>query len=245
QRQPIWHHTMLTAGIGESFLSEQIADIEAALPAHIRLAYLPKPGMVRLRLTATGDDMERLQNETRSIVSQIRQRIGKHFIGDGAIILDSLILNFMRRHGLTLATAESCTGGNIAHLITSIPGSSSVFEGAAVTYSNAVKERLLGVKTETIELYGAVSEETVREMAQGAQQRFQVDYAVAVTGIAGPDGGTAEKSVGLVWIAVAGKNGVTVQKSLFGQERNSDIERASMAALFMLWECMNAVLDIR
>jgi competence/damage-inducible protein CinA C-terminal domain len=245
QRQPIWHHTMLTAGIGESFLSEQIADIEAALPAHIRLAYLPKPGMVRLRLTATGDDMERLQNETRSIVSQIRQRIGKHFMGDGDITLESLILNFMKRHGLTLATAESCTGGNIAHLITSIPGSSSVFEGAAVTYSNAVKERLLGVKTETIELYGAVSEETVREMAQGAQQRFQVDYAVAVTGIAGPDGGTPEKPVGLVWIAVAGKNGVTVQKHLFGQERNINIERASMAALFMLWECMNAELDIR
>jgi len=239
-RRPLWHHTVLTAGIGESFLAEKIADIEGALPTHIHLAYLPKPGLVRLRLTATGEDPDALKQETSAIADQLRERLGDHFLAGEDTKLEVLIRDFMQKQALTLATAESCTGGNIARLITALPGSSSMFEGSAVTYSNAVKTALLGVKTETLEAYGAVSEQTVREMALGAQARFHVDYAIAVSGIAGPDGGTAEKPVGLVWIAVAGKTGAVAHQFLFGHDRAINIERSSMAALFMLWQLLHA-----
>lgn len=237
--KPLWHHTMLTAGIGESFLAEKIADIEAALPPHIHLAYLPKPGLVRLRLTAMGESLAALKSETQAIANQLAERIGEHFLADEDTSLEVLIRDFMQRRELLLATAESCTGGNIARLITTLPGSSSIFEGGAVTYSNAMKRELLGVKQKTLTEYGAVSEETAREMALGAQTNFNVDYAIAVTGIAGPDGGTTEKPVGLVWIAVAGKNEIVSHKFLFGHDRAINIERSSVAALFMLWQLLN------
>jgi len=239
-RQPLWHHTVLTAGIGESFLAEKIADIESALPSHIHLAYLPKPGFVRLRLTATGANLEILKQETAAVSDQLKERLGDYFIANEDTLLEMLIRDFMQQRSLSLATAESCTGGNIARLITALPGSSSMFEGGAVTYSNAVKQAILGVKAETLETHGAVSEQTVREMALGAQNRFQVDYAIAVSGIAGPEGGTAEKPVGLVWIAVAGKTGVVAHKFLFGHDRAINIERSSVAALFMLWRLLHA-----
>ena len=239
-RQPLWHHTLLTAGLGESFLAEKIADIEGALPAHIHLAYLPKPGLVRLRLTASGDNLDALKQETDTIANRLRERLGDHFLADEDTKLEILLRDFMQQRALRLATAESCTGGNIARLITALPGSSSMFEGGAVTYSNAVKMALLGVEAETLDIHGAVSEQTVREMALGAQTRFDVDYAIAVSGIAGPDGGTAEKPVGLVWIAVAGKTDVVAQRFLFGQDRAINIERSSMAALFMLWRLLQA-----
>lgn len=239
-RQPVWHHTVLTAGIGESFLAEKITDIESALPPHIHLAYLPKPGLVRLRLTATGEDLEALKTETTTIIGQLKDRLGENFLADEDTLLEKLIRDFMQQQSLSLATAESCTGGNIARLITALPGSSSMFEGGAVTYSNAVKQATLGVKAETLDAYGAVSEQTVREMALGAQSLFKVDYAIAVSGIAGPDGGTAEKPVGLVWIAVAGKTGVVAHQFLFGHDRAINIERSSMAALFMLWRLLHA-----
>lgn len=238
-RVPVWHHTVLTAGIGESFLAEKIADIEAALPPHIHLAYLPKPGLVRLRLTATGEDLEKLKRETQIIVAQLKERIGDYFLSDSDTTLEILIRDFMQERQLLLTTAESCTGGNIARLITSLPGSSSMFEGGAVTYSNALKQTLLDVSPETLDQYGAVSEETVREMALGAQKNFRTDYAIAVSGIAGPEGGTPEKPVGLVWIAVAGKNNVVARKHLFGQDRAINIERSSIAALWMLWQLLN------
>lgn len=239
-RQPLWHHTVLTAGIGESFLAEKIADIESGLPPHIHLAYLPKPGLVRLRLTATGEDLAELKRETAAIASQLKDRLGDHFLADEDTTLEVLIRDFMQQRTLSLATAESCTGGNIARLITALRGSSSMFEGGAVTYSNAVKQATLGVKAETLHTHGAVSEQTVREMVLGAQNLFQVDYTIAVSGIAGPDGGTTEKPVGLVWIAVAGKTGVVTQQFLFGHDRTVNIERTSMAALFMLWQLLLA-----
>ncbi|WP_257669309.1 competence/damage-inducible protein A [Parapedobacter tibetensis] len=239
-RLPMWHHTLLTGGIGESFLAKQIADIEAALPPHIHLAYLPKPGVVRLRLTAIGDNLDTLKRETQAIAAQFKERIDGHFIADEDTTLESVIKRIMNQKGLLLATAESCTGGNIARLITSLPGSSSMFEGGAVTYSNAMKIKLLDVKQQTLERHGAVSEETVREMALGAQANFKTDYAIAVSGIAGPDGGTPEKPVGLVWIAVAGKKGVIAREYQFGNDRLVNIERTSMAALFMLWQMLMA-----
>ncbi|MFC3197814.1 competence/damage-inducible protein A [Parapedobacter deserti] len=244
-RTPLWHHTVLTGGLGESFLAEKIADIEAALPPHIRLAYLPKPGIVRLRLTATGDALETLKTETATISQKIKERIGDHFLADEDTTLEVLIRDLMKQQKLVLATAESCTGGNIARLITSLPGSSSMFEGGAVTYSNAMKMKLLSVKRDTLDTHGAVSEETVREMAARAQAYFNVDYAIAVSGIAGPDGGTPEKPVGLVWIAVAGKKSVIARKHVFGQDRAINIERSSIAALLMLWRLLTAELDER
>jgi len=242
-RVPVWHHTLLTAGIGESFLAEKIADIEAALPPHIHLAYLPKPGLVRLRLTAIGEDLEKLKQETQTIAARLEERIGNYFLADRDTTLEQLIRDFMQQRELLLATAESCTGGNIARLITSLPGSSSMFEGGAVTYSNAMKQALLGVNPKTLEQHGAVSEETVREMAVGAKTNFRTDYAIAVSGIAGPEGGTPEKPVGLVWIAVAGKDQVVARKHLFGQDRAINIERSSAAALWMLWQLLQAESD--
>lgn len=235
-RLPIWHHTLLTGGIGESFLAKKIADIETSLPLHIHLAYLPKPGLVRLRLTAIGQNLDALKQETQQIAYQIKMRIGDYFLAEGGITLPSLILNGMQKEGLRFATAESCTGGNISRLITAVPGSSAVFEGGAVTYSNTLKIQLLDVKSQTLETHGAVSEQTVREMALGAQRNFNVHYAVAVSGIAGPDGGTAEKPVGLIWVAVAGKQGTVARRYRFGTDRQINIERASTAALLQLWQ---------
>jgi len=242
-RTPVWHHTLLTGGIGESFLAEKIADIEAALPSHIHLAYLPKPGLVRLRLTAIGEKLEKLKQETQIVADRLKERIGEHFLADEDTSLELLIRDFMKEQELMLSTAESCTGGNIARLITALPGSSSMFEGGAVTYSNAIKRSVLGVKGVTLEQHGAVSEETVREMAVGAKAIFHTHYAIAVSGIAGPDGGTPEKPVGLVWIAVAGKNSVVARKYLFGQDRAINIERSSMAAFWMLWQLLISEKD--
>ncbi len=242
-RIPVWHHTLLTGGIGESFLAEKIADIEAALPTHIHLAYLPKPGLVRLRLTAIGEDQERLKQETQIVADQLKERIGEHFLADEDTALEMLVRDFMQERELLLSTAESCTGGNIARLITSLPGSSSMFEGGAVTYSNAMKQAVLGVKEQTLDQYGAVSEETVREMALGAKTVFRTHYSIAVSGIAGPDGGTPEKPVGLVWIAIAGRFGVVARKYLFGQDRAINIERSSVAALWMLWQLLISEKD--
>jgi len=242
-RTPIRHQTLLTGGLGESFLAERITDIEAALPPHIRLAYLPKPGLVRLRLTAMGTNEEKLKQEVEDIAARLKERIGPYFLTDQDAGVEQLIEDFLQAHELSLSTAESCTGGNIARLLTSIPGSSRVFRGGAVAYSNELKQSLLDVDAGTLEKYGAVSEETVREMASGAKRNFRTDYAVAVSGIAGPDGGTADKPVGLVWIAVAGKNKVISRKHVFGNDRAINMERASTAALTLLWQLLNSEHD--
>lgn len=233
-RDSIWHHTVLTGGIGESFLAEKIADIEAALPPHIHLAYLPKPGTVRLRLSATGKEIPILQAETAAIHAQIKERIGRNFLADRDATVHELLFEALDRHQLKLTTAESCTGGDIARLITSLPGSSSVYVGGVVSYSNELKISLLNVSQQTLEMHGAVSEQTVREMAEGAQANFGADYAVAVSGIAGPGGGTEEKPVGLVWIAVAGKGKTVTKEYHFSGSRLVNIERSSIAAMLQL-----------
>lgn len=233
-RDSIWHHTMLTGGIGESFLAEKIADIETNLPAHIHLAYLPKPGLVRLRLSATGKEHSILQTETAEITHQIQARIGRHFLADYDTTLHQLLLETLDQHKLKIATAESCTGGDIARLITSLPGSSSVFVGGVVAYSNDLKIKLLDVAPQTLHTHGAVSEQTVREMAEGARANLGADYAVAVSGIAGPGGGTEEKPVGLVWIGVASKQKTIAKEYHFSGNRLVNIERSSMAALLQI-----------
>lgn len=230
----IYHRTILTAGLGESYLAKEIEDIEDGLPSHIKLAYLPKLGQVRMRLSSAGFDQELLKADVDFFAQQIMDRVSAYVVNDGDIPMEQAVLNLMSNHQLTLSVAESCTGGYIAHLLTKHPGSSSVFEGGAVTYSNALKQSVLGVKVETLANFGAVSEQTVREMAAGALKNFKTDYSVAVSGIAGPDGGTEEKPVGTVWIAVAGKAGVTSKMFSFGNKRAQNIERAASSALYML-----------
>ncbi|MGV3547688.1 MAG: competence/damage-inducible protein A [Pedobacter sp.] len=231
----IIHQTILTAGLGESFLAEQIADIENALPTYIKLAYLPKLGLVRLRLSATGTDEQALLTEVASFTQKIVERVERFVVLTDDVPFEKAILNLMGKHGLTLSLAESCTGGYISHLFTQHSGSSAVFQGGAVTYSNALKQSVLGVKEQTLLEFGAVSEQVAKEMALGAVANFKTDYAIAVTGIAGPDGGTVEKPVGTVWIAVASKTEVNAKLYKFASQRLQNIERAAMAALMMLF----------
>lgn len=230
----IFHKTILTASIGESFLAAEIAGIEDSLPAHIKLAYLPRLGQVRLRLSGSGTDKLALQQEVDHYARQIADKVKRYVVVEEDIALEKALLNIMEERKLTLSTAESCTGGYIAHLITQHPGCSAVYAGGAVVYSNQLKESVLGVAHETLEKFGAVSEETVKEMAQGARGRFKTDYAVAVSGIAGPDGGTPGKPVGTVWIAVANSKSVIAKLFTFGNKRAQNIERSAIAALSMI-----------
>ncbi|HEY8784534.1 MAG TPA: competence/damage-inducible protein A [Mucilaginibacter sp.] len=230
----IIHRTILTVGEGESFLAERIADIEDSLPSFIKLAYLPKLGQVRLRLSGYGQDEAFIKEKVNEYAARIVERVANVVVAEEDIPIEKAILNFMSERGLTLSLAESCTGGYIAHLFTLYPGSSQVFLGGVVSYSNGLKESVLGVKTETLLQFGAVSMETVTEMVEGALLNFKSDYAVAVTGIAGPDGGTPDKPVGTVWVAVASVNKKVVKKLTFGNKRKENIERTAISALNML-----------
>ena len=230
----IIHKTILTVGEGESYLAERIADIEDALPSFIKLAYLPKLGQVRLRLSGYGEGEAVLRNKINEFAAKIVERVANVVAAEEDISIEKAILNYMAENNLTLSVAESCTGGYISHLITQHAGSSKVFFGGAVSYSYELKESILGVKKETLEKFGAVSEETATEMVEGALRNFKSDYALAVTGIAGPDGGTPDKPVGTVWIAVASLNKTIVKKLTFGNKRRQNIERTAISALNML-----------
>ncbi len=234
----IVHHTILTSGIGESFLADQIAGVEDRLPAHIKLAYLPKLGQVRLRLSARGNDGAELNAEVRNYADQIIRLVKDHVIADSDTPIEKAILDYMEKHKLTLSVAESCTGGYISHLITQHAGSSTVFQGGAISYSYELKERMLGVKPETLQQYGAVSAEVVEEMARGAIDRYETDYSVAVSGIAGPGGGTDTKPVGTVWIAVASKTKTYSKLFRFGNKRQQNIERSAVSALTLLFKLL-------
>jgi len=230
----IVHKTILTVGEGESFLAERIADIEDSLPAHIKLAYLPKLGQVRLRLSGYGENETALKAEVETYAQKIVARVADVVAAEEDIPIEKAILNQMELKGLTLSVAESCTGGYISHLFTQHPGSSKVFLGGGVTYSNGLKEEILGVQNHTLKTFGAVSGEVVTEMVEGALKRFKSDLAIAVTGVAGPGGGTPEKPVGTVWIAVANINKMVVKKLTFGDKRQQNIERSAISALNML-----------
>jgi len=232
--QVIIHRTILTEGIGESLLASIIEPWEDSLPSFIKLAYLPQPGMVRLRLTAYGTDREQLQAAINQAERDIYPYAGKYIFGFDDDTLESVIGQLLRDKHKTLSTAESCTGGNIAHLITSIEGSSDYFKGSVVAYSNEIKEKILNVPKQTLIDHGAVSEQTVVAMATGIRERFSTDYAIAVSGIAGPGGGTDEKPVGTTWIAVASPSGIISRKFLLGDHRGRNILKASKAALNML-----------
>jgi nicotinamide-nucleotide amidase len=230
----IIHKTILTQGVGESFLAKTIEDWEDSLPKSIKLAYLPQPGMVRLRLTAIGNNKAEILNLIEEQDQKLRQLIPDYIFGYDNETMESVVGNLLKKHKMTVSTAESCTGGRIAHLITSVPGSSEYFIGSVVAYSNRIKEAELGVRAESLEKYGAVSEAVVREMAEGIRKKFKTDFSIATSGIAGPDGGTDEKPVGTTWIAVATPEKTITQKFLFGEHRGRNIHKAALAALNML-----------
>jgi nicotinamide-nucleotide amidase len=230
----ISHRTLLTAGIGESFLADYIKDFETALPASIKLAYLPKYGMVRLRLTIWGDDPAILDPMLQQQFDTLKALVGEWMVADEDISLQQAVGKLLEQRGKTLGTAESCTGGYIAHLITAIPGSSHFFNGSVVSYSNDIKEKILQVSADTIEGSGAVSEETVRQMVKGALTVLGTDYVVATSGIMGPDGGSKDKPVGTVWIAVGNREDIQAQKYFFRFDRQRNIELAATNALNFL-----------
>ncbi|RZA02132.1 MAG: competence/damage-inducible protein A [Sphingobacteriaceae bacterium] len=237
----IVHKTILTVGEGESFLATRIADIEDSLPGHIKLAYLPKLGQVRLRLSAYGDNEAQLTDEVDQYAAQLVERMGNIVVAEEDVAIEKAILDIMEKNKLTLSVAESCTGGYLSHLFTQHAGSSKVFLGGAISYSNNLKESIIGVDHNTLAKFGAVSEETVTQMVQGALTNFKSDYAIAITGIAGPDGGTDDKPVGTVWIAVASAQKTEVKKFTFGNKRLQNIERSATSALGMLNTLLNDV----
>lgn len=239
----IVHKTILTVGQGESFLAKEIEDIEDSLPSHIKLAYLPKLGQVRLRLSAVGPDEQSLKAEIDIYAQQIIERAKKYIAAEDDVALEKAILDLMKVNQLTLSTAESCTGGYISHLLTQHAGSSAVFAGGAVAYSYDLKESVLGVKHQTLTEFGAVSEQTVKEMAIGAITHFKTDYSIAVSGIAGPDGGLPGKPVGTVWIAIASKNAVVAKLFTFSNKRIQNIERSATAALTLLLNLLKQDLN--
>lgn len=235
----IINKNLLVQGIGESFLSDLIESWELALPKTIRLAYLPQAGMVKLRLTARGEDRDLLQKQIADAVNSLYPIAGKYIAGEDCETLPELVHHTMTANSHTLATAESCTGGAIASRITALSGASAYFRGGIVAYSNEVKECALGVQHNVLEQYGAVSEETVRQMAEGARLRLGADYAIATSGIAGPNGGTPDKPVGTVWIAVAGPKGTETRLKKFGDDRLRTIDRTCNEAFAMLIKAMN------
>lgn len=228
------HKTIMTHGMGESHLSDRIRDWEENLPDHIKLAYLPRPGVVRLRLSAAGNDKQQLQHDISNAVQQLLIRIPELIFGYDDITLEEVVGNLLRKSGKTVSTAESCTGGSIAARITRIAGSSDYFRGSMVAYSNDVKEKQLDVDPDTIQKHGAVSEQVVRQMAEGARKKFQTDCSISTSGIAGPGGGTKEKPVGTVWIAVATSTGTKAQVFRFGSNRERNTELSILSALNML-----------
>ncbi|MDX5418436.1 MAG: competence/damage-inducible protein A [Hymenobacteraceae bacterium] len=243
QTPEIIHRVVQTVGIPESTLSETLEAWELSLPPHIRLAYLPHLGMVRLRLTGIGQNVQQLELELEKEVVTLSSLIPKHIFALGEIPLQEALGQLLKERGLTLAVAESCTGGYLAHLITSVPGSSAYFKGGVVAYDNEVKTQSLGVKAETLQQHGAVSEATVLEMAENVRQRLKTDIGVATSGIAGPDGGTAEKPVGTIWIAYADKNGAKAKLLQFNKNRQLNIEYTALAVLNFVRQSLNIAVE--
>lgn len=232
---PTIHHQLIrTVGIGESFLAERIAPWEQALPPHIKLAYLPSLGEVKLRLTAHGADKHTLEQQTRELIEKLKPLAGEYIFGYGTDPLEIVVGNTLREKGLTLAVAESCTGGYLTHLITSVPGSSDYFLGSIIPYAYEIKMRQLGVKPETLEQHGAVSEPTIIEMANLVRAKFNTSVGVATSGIAGPGGATPDKPVGTVWIAYSDRHQTVTRKLQLSKDRLINIKLASVAVLNLI-----------
>jgi nicotinamide-nucleotide amidase len=234
QTPAIFHKTVLTQGIGESFLADMIKDWEDALPTNLKLAYLPGLGTVKLRLSGTGDNAETLQNQVMEEIKKMLWIIDDFVFGFDDDSLEQIVGQLLTKKEATLSTAESCTGGYIAHRITTVPGSSNYYMGSVVAYANLVKENFLDVPVELMNEHGAVSEEVAKVMAENAARKFKTTYAIASTGIAGPDGATPGKPVGTVWIAISTPEGCFTRKLALGSTRLRIISETSLNALNML-----------
>ncbi len=230
----IVHRTAFTAGVGESMIAELLFDFEAKLPSHIKLAYLPNYGMVKLRLTSHGNSKEEVEKELLPYFEELQVLVKEYLVTNEDEGLEVVIGKILKAKNKTMGTAESCTGGYIAHLITSVGGSSAYYKGSVVSYANEVKENVLAVQHDTLVSVGAVSEETVIEMVKGAIETLNVDYALATSGIMGPDGGSDEKPVGTVWIAACNKEKVETIKLNLRFDRQRNISMTAAAALNFL-----------
>ena len=231
---PYINKVVMTTGVGESFLADKIKDWEDALPDFLSLAYLPQYGMVRLRLEGRHPDRDFLQHTIDERIEQLKDLIGEYIFGYDEKPLAEVVFEKLKAAGATMASAESCTGGSIAKMITAIPGSSEVFKGTVVSYATEVKENVLGVSHDDVVKYTVVSQQVAEQMAMGVKALLKTDYAVATTGVAGPGGGTEENPVGTVWIAVAGPAGLVSKRYNFGNSRENNIERAAITAFEML-----------
>jgi len=227
----IYHKLIKTVGIGESFLADKIKEWEDALPEHISLAYLPSIGHVKLRLTATGEDLESLKKDVEGLIASFMPLAGKYVYGYDKTTLEEAIGELLKKENKTIAFAESCSGGFVQHKITSIAGSSEYFQGGLVPYHNDHKINILGVEKETIESFGAVSEQTVEQMAENVRKLFKADIGAVSSGIAGPGGGSEEKPVGTVWIAYADQEKTISKKLQLTKNRKLNIELTNIALL--------------
>ena len=230
----IIHQTILIQGIGESFLSDKIEDWELALPKNCKLAYLPSTGMLRLRISAIGTNKKDLEKQVEGLVETLNPLISEYIYGYNDESMEQIVGRLLKEKGFKIATAESCTGGYIAHRLTSIPGSSAYFEGSVIAYSYGIKESILDVPRELLDNYGAVSEQVVIAMVEGVKKHLKTEYAIAASGIAGPDGGTREKPIGTVWIAISTPQKTYALKYQFGNDRERNIIRTSITALNLI-----------
>jgi nicotinamide-nucleotide amidase len=239
----IIHKVIQTIGIAESILADRLEAWELALPPHIKLAYLPYLAGVRLRLTGAGDNATILDQELQTEVEKLSQIIPKYIFAYGEVSLEEAVGNLLKAKQLTIATAESCTGGYLAHKFTSIPGSSAYFMGSIVAYHNDVKIRELNVNPETLQQHGAVSEAVVREMAENVRKKFNTTIGVATSGIAGPDGGTPDKPVGTIWIAYADEHKTIAKQLNYNKNRLLNIEYTALVALNLIRQSLAATVD--
>ena len=230
----ILHQSLLTAGVGESVLAEHIREWEEKLPSHMKLAYLPQFGMVKLRITATADERNKLEKEMEEQFAVLKNLVKEWLVIDEDMTMPQAVAKLLKERKETVGTAESCTGGYLAHLLSRDPGSSSNYIGSIVSYDNKVKEDVLDVSHKTIESLGAVSEETIMQMAKGGLEQLKSDYIIATSGIMGPDGGSENKPVGTVWIAVGNKKEIISKQFLFRFDRSRNIEQTALTALNML-----------
>lgn len=235
------HHTIITVGVGESFLSDLLEPWETRLPPYFKLAYLPSTGLVRLRLSCYNSSPD-LEIQLLAEIEKAKTIIGKYIFGFNDDTPESIVGEMLKKGNQTLAVAESCTGGYLSHLLTSVPGSSNYYIGSTVSYANEVKSRILAVEPSIIESKGAVSEEVAMAMAKGVKEKLGSTWAISTTGIAGPGGATADKPVGTVWIGLAGPNLLIAKKFQFGTDRLRNIQITALSAFVML---RNAILEAK
>ena len=239
----IIHKTILTNGTTESEMADRLNSWESSLPPGIKLAYLPSPGILRLRISGTGNDKSKLEKEINNRYDELFKLISDYIFGHEDDRIEEITGNLLAKNNLTVAVAESCTGGKISELLTSIPGSSAYFKGSVVAYSNEIKTRILGVSENNLKKFGAVSEEVVKEMAEKTLKLYNACFAVAISGIAGPSGGTDMKPVGTTWIAVTSKDETVTRKFSFGEHRGRNILKASFTALNMLRKLILSTIE--